>query len=69
MELDPRRRRELAQYGRLYALALVCATVGAVTVHRTGSIYVGTGAFLLTLLLLGPFLWVYERRRKRRQAP
>ena len=67
MELDPGRRRELAQYGRLWALALVCATVGAVTVSRTGSVWVGTGAFLVTLLVLGPFLLVYERRARRRR--
>ena len=66
MELDPGRRRELAQQGRLWALGLVCATVGAVTVHRTGSIYVGTAAFLLALVVLGPFLYVYERRRRSR---
>jgi hypothetical protein len=66
MEPDPGRRRELAQQGRLWLLALVCASVGALTVSRTGSIYVGAGAFLLTLAVLGPILYAFERRARRR---
>lgn len=65
MEADPGRRRELAQQGRLWLLGLVCATVGATVVWRTGSVYVGTGAFLVTLAVLGPVLYVYERRARR----
>ena len=64
--MDPGRRREVAQQGRLWLLALVCASVGALTVWRTDSVYVGTGAFLLTLLVLGPVLYVYERRARGR---
>ena len=69
MEPDPGRRHELAQQGRLWALALVCATVGAVVVWRTDSVYVGTAAFLLTLAVLGPVLYVYERRARRAAGP
>ncbi len=65
-EPDPGRRRELASQGRLWLLALVCATVGALTVWRTDSLAVGTGAFLITLAVLGPVLYVYERRARRR---
>ncbi len=66
MESDPGRRRELASQGRLWLLALVCATVGALTVWRTDSVGVGTGAFLVTLAVLGPLLYAYERRARRR---
>jgi Flp pilus assembly protein TadB len=69
MEADPGRRRELAQQGRLWLLALVCATVGAAVVWRTDSVYVGTGAFLLTLAVLGPVLYLYERRARRAAGP
>ncbi len=66
MENDPGRRRELAQQGRLWALSLVCATVGALVVWRTDSVYVGVVAFLVALAVLGPVLYVYERRLRRR---
>lgn len=66
MEADPGRRRELAQQGRLWLLALVCAGVGAFVVWRTDSVYVGTAAFLIALAVLGPVLYVYEKRRRPR---
>ena len=67
MEADPGRRRELAQQGRLWLLALVCAAVGATVVWRTDSVYVGTAGFLIALAVLGPVLYVYERRVRRRR--
>lgn len=69
VELDPKRRAELGQYGRLWLLALPCAAVGAYVVSRTNDLFVGILAFLVALVVLGPFLWVYERRRKRRARP
>ena len=65
VELDPRRRTELGQYLRLWLLALPCAAVGAYVVWRTDAVAPGVAAFLVTLAVLGPFLWVYERRRRR----
>jgi Flp pilus assembly protein TadB len=70
MEIDPGRRRELAQQGRLWLLSLVCASVGAFVVWRADSVFVGILAFLVTLAVLGPVLYVYERRARRdRTAP
>ncbi|WP_375429836.1 hypothetical protein [uncultured Friedmanniella sp.] len=64
MALDPKIRRELAQTGRLWGLALICATAGAVTVSVTGAIPPGVIAFLIALAVLGPLLLVYERRHR-----
>lgn len=64
MALDPKTRRELAQTGRLWGLALVCATVGAVTVGATDRIAPGVVAFLIAFAVLGPLLLVYERRHR-----
>lgn len=66
---DPKTRRELAQQGRLWLLSLVCATVGAVTISRTGSLSTGVVAFLICLLVLGTALLIYERQRKRGRSP
>ena len=60
---DDRIRRDLAKQGRLWALSLVCASVGAFAVWRTGELLPGIGAFLLTLVVLGSALYAYERRR------
>jgi len=62
--LDPRRRRELAQQGRLWLMSVVCALIGSITVWRTGSVSPGVVAFAISLLVLGPLLWTYERRRR-----
>jgi hypothetical protein len=62
---DPKTRRELAQQGRLWLLSLVCAGVGAVTISRTGSLSTGVVAFLISLVVLGPVLWLFERQRKK----
>ncbi len=70
VELDPKRRTELGQYARLWLLAVPCAAAGAYVVSRTDDLFLGVLAFLVTLAVLGPVLWVYERRRRRRdQAP
>lgn len=70
VELDPKRRAELGQYARLWLLALPCAAAGAYVVSRTDDLFLGILAFLVALAVLGPVLWFYERRRKRRgQAP
>ena len=66
VELDPKRRAELGQYARLWILALPCAAAGSYVVSRTDSLVLGVLAFLVALAVLGPCLWVYERRRKRR---
>lgn len=62
--MDPKRRRELEQQGRLWLLSLVCALVGSATVWRTGSVGTGVVTFAISLAVLGPLLWVYERRRR-----
>jgi uncharacterized membrane protein YfcA len=70
VELDPKRRAELGQYLRLWLLAIPCAAVGAYVVSRTDDLVLAILAFLVALAVLGPILWVYERRRKRRgQGP
>jgi Flp pilus assembly protein TadB len=65
-ELDPKRRAELGQYGRLWLLAVPCAAAGSYVQWRTNDLALGILAFLVVLAVLGPFLWLYERRRKRR---
>jgi len=61
---DPELRRKLAKEGRLWAMAFVCAVVGAGTVALTESLPSGVLAFLTTLAVLGPALYLYERRRR-----
>jgi len=61
---DPELRRKLAKEGRLWAMAFVCAVVGAGTVAVTGAVPPGVLAFLLTLAVLGPALYLYERRNR-----
>lgn len=62
MAMDPRIRRELAQTGRLWGLAFVCACAGGGTVWATGTLRPGIVAFLVALAVLGPLLYLYERR-------
>ena len=64
MALEPRTRSDLAKQGRLWLLSLICASVGAYVVWRTDALLPGVGAFLITLVVLGPLLYVYERRRQ-----
>jgi Flp pilus assembly protein TadB len=66
VELDPKRRDELGQTARLYLLGLPCAAAGSYVVWRTDDLVLGILAFLVALAVLGPVLWVYERRRRRR---
>jgi hypothetical protein len=63
-ERDPELRAKLAKEGRLWALALVCATVGATTVALSGSVLPGVLAFLVMIGVLGPLLRRYEKRRR-----
>ena len=53
MATDPEIRRQLAQQGRLWLLALICATAGALVVWRTNSLVPGVIAFLATVAVLG----------------
>ncbi len=64
MATDPKLRRELLKSARLWALSAICAVVGAVTISITGSIGSGVLAFLGALVVLGPILWLYERRHR-----
>ena len=61
-EPDPELRKQLFKSVRLWALSLICASVGATTVWATGSVGSGVLAFLGSLLVLGPILWLYEKR-------
>ena len=65
MPPDPELRRKLAKEGRLWALAVVCALVGAGTVAVTGRLSPGILAFLVTVTVLGSLLHLYERRHRR----
>jgi hypothetical protein len=62
-EPDPELRKQLLKSARLWLLSLICASVGAATVWATGSIGSGVLAFVGALVVLGPILWLYERRR------
>jgi len=63
---DPEVRRQLAKQGRLWGFSLICAAAGALTVQRTGSLGAAVVVFLVTVVVLGPLLWAYERRRRNR---
>lgn len=69
MALDPDIRRQLHQQARLWTLSLVCATVGALVIWRTGQLFPGIVAFLIALAVLGPALWAYERRARGKHQP
>ena len=64
MPEDAKRRREIAKEGRLYLLALVCASGGALTVYLTNRFVSGVFVFLLCLLVFGLLLYRYEKSRK-----
>ena len=76
MSGDPELRRKLAKEGRLWALAFICALVGAGTVAATDSLPPGILAFLVTLALHAatggwpggtlPFCWWWACCRFRR---
>jgi hypothetical protein len=61
---DPQRRREIAKEGRLYLLALVCATGGAFTVYLTDRLATGVFVFLICVLVFGGLLYRYEKRHR-----
>jgi len=61
---DPDLRRKLAKEGRLWALALVCALVGAGTVAITDALTPGIVAFVIAVAVFAPVLYLYERRRR-----
>lgn len=63
--IPPRNTRsEIAKQARLWFLSLISALVGAVVVWRTEALLPGVSAFLITLAVLGPLLWAYERRKR-----
>ena len=47
-------------------MSLVCATAGAMTIQRTASLAIGVAVFLGCVVVLGPLLWIYEKRRRDR---
>ena len=57
-------RADIAKTARLWALSLVCASVGAYVVWRTDSLMPGISAFFIALSVLGLALYAYERRRR-----
>ena len=61
---DPDTRQQLAKQGRLWLMSLVCAAAGAVTIQRTASLAIGVAVFLSCVLVLGPLLWIYEKKRR-----
>jgi hypothetical protein len=62
---DHRTRRALAKEGRLYLLALVCATGGSLAVYLSDRLAVGILVFLCCVLVFGPVLYAYEKRRRK----
>jgi hypothetical protein len=47
-------------------MSLVCAAAGAVAIQRTASLAIGVAVFLGCVVVLGPLLWIYEKRRRDR---
>jgi hypothetical protein len=62
---DPGRGREIAKEARLYLLALLCASGGALTVYLTNRFVSGVFVFLLCVLVLGGLLYQFEKRHRR----
>ena len=65
---NPNLNQQLGKQARLWALSLICATVGALVVWRTGQFAPGILAFLAAVVVLGAPLWLYERSRGKRPA-
>jgi hypothetical protein len=61
---DPELRQNLSKEGRLWLLSVVCASAGALTVWATDSLGRGVLAFLVSVAILGPLLWLFEKRRR-----
>ena len=47
-------------------MSLVCAAAGAVAIQRTASLAIGVAVFLGCVVVLGPLLWIYEKKRRDR---
>ncbi len=67
-ERDPELRKQLFKSVRLWTLSLICALMGSVTMWQTNSVSFGVLAFLASLVMLGPILWLHERRRRPQRA-
>lgn len=61
---DPKLRKELLKFARLWVLSAICALVGAIVISMTNSISIGVLAFVGALVVLGPILMIFERRRR-----
>jgi hypothetical protein len=61
---DPELEKKLLKQLRLWLFSLVCASIGAATIWATDSLGIGVLAFLASVVLLGPLLWLYEKRRR-----
>ncbi len=57
-------RQQVLKTVRLWVLSLISAAAGAITVWLTDSLPYGILAFAITLLILGPLLWRYEKRHR-----
>ena len=62
---DSETRRQIAKQGRLWLLSLLCAIAGTITIVETNSLGRGIVAFLVAVALLGPVLFIYEKRHRR----
>lgn len=60
-------RSKLTKEVRLWILAAVCAAIGAAAVSISDSLPIGVVALLASLLILGPILYWYEKRRQHEQ--
>lgn len=67
MALDPNIRSQLIKTARLWAFAVVCASVGAAAVWWTDELNIGILAFLAAFVAFGVPLWAYERSRRARE--
>ena len=61
---DAETLRKIAKEGRLYLLALFCATGGGLGVYLSDRLAVGIFVFALCLLVFGPLLYAYQKRRR-----
>lgn len=66
--LDPKIRTGLAKEGRLWLVAALCAVPGAAAAQKSGDWWTGAAVFAACFAVLGPLLWLYERRKKRARA-
>jgi hypothetical protein len=45
-------------------MSLVCAGAGAVTIERTAALALEVAVFMGCAVVLGPMLWIYEKKRR-----